>query len=444
MLKLHGYQEEAVQYLRDRPRAALFLDMGLGKTAITLSALEERHLPALVVAPKRVAENVWKSEARLWRPDLTVAVAAGTPAKRKEAIASGADIVVIGRDNLRDVVPYAGTFSSFIMDELSSFKNRQAKRWGAARKITRNASVKHVWGLTGTPSPNGLIDLWPQLYLLDGGERLGGTITRYRQMYFDAGRTMKSGIVTEWILRPGADQLIYKRIEDICLSMSTEGRVELPPFTPNPVEVPLPPEARRLYKEMKRDLVADLEILGEETYTASNAAVLTSKLSQIAAGFLYSDDVDLDGVYTEVHREKVKALEEILDGTGSPVLVFYGYRAELEMYREAFPKAHTIDEPDIIDRWNRGEIPVLLAHPASVGHGLNLQHGGHTAVWTTATWSLEEHQQANKRLFRQGQKHPVVVHYLIAPHTVDTAKMERLRTKKSVQDALLDHLEGTA
>lgn len=351
---------------------------------------------------------------------------------------------MIGRDNLRDVVPYAGTFSTFIMDELSSFKNRQAKRWGAARKITRNASVRYVWGLTGTPSPNGLIDLWPQLYLLDGGDRLGGTITSYRTKFFDPGRTMKSGIVTEWILRPGADQLIYKRIEDICLSMSTEGRVDLPPVTFNKIETPLPPEARRLYKEMKRDLVADLEILGDETYSASNAAVLTSKLSQIAAGFLYSDDVDIDGVYTELHREKVKALEEILDGTGSPVLVFYGYRAELEMYREAFPRAHTIDEPDIIDRWNRGEIPVLLAHPASVGHGLNLQHGGHTAVWTTATWSLEEDQQANKRLARQGQKNPVVIHYLVAPHTVDTAKMERLRTKKSVQDALLDHLEGTA
>lgn len=440
-MQLHDYQKEAVEFLQNRPKAGLFLDMGLGKTAITLTALEARHLPVLVTAPKRVAEHVWQAETALWRPDLSVAVAAGPPAKREAALKSGADIVVVGRDNLTGAVPYAGTFRTFVMDELSGFKSRASKRWRSARKITRNASVEHVWGLTGTPSPNGLIDLWAQLYLLDGGERLGGTLGSFRGAYFTPGRQLRSGVITEWILRDGAESRIHRKIEDICLSMSTEGRVDLPPTTVNRVEVPLPPEARRVYKQLKRDLVADLDILGDEVYSAANAAVLSSKLTQISAGFLYSDDQD--GTHTVLHREKVKAVAEIVDGTGSPVLVFYRYKAELKALKEAFGSAAlTMDDPDIVSRWNAGRVPVLLAHPASAGHGLNLQHGGHTIVWTTASWSLEEDQQANKRLSRQGQKHPVVIHYLVAPHTVDGAIQDRLQTKKSVQDALLSHLEG--
>ena len=403
--------------------------------------MEPRHLPVLVTAPKRVAENVWAAEAALWRPDLKVAVAAGPPAKREAALNSGADIVVVGRDNLTGAVPYAGRFATFVIDELSGFKSRSSKRWRAARKITRNSAVKHVWGLTGTPSPNGLIDLWAQIYLLDGGQRLGTTLGAYRGAYFTPGRQLRSGVITEWIPHPEADNKIHRKLEDICLSMGTEGRVDLPPTTFNEVSVPLPPEARRIYKQLKRDLVADLDILGDEIYSASNAAVLSSKLTQVSAGFLYSDDAD--GTHTVLHREKVKAVQEIVDGTGSPVLVFYRYKAELKALKETFgPAAHTMDEPDIVTRWNAGKVPVLLAHPASAGHGLNLQHGGHTIVWTTASWSLEEDQQANKRLSRQGQKHPVVIHYLVSPHTVDGAIQDRLKTKKSVQDALLSHLEG--
>lgn len=447
-LVLHDYQHVAVDHLHRHPRAGLFLDMGLGKTAVALTALTLDHLPVLVTAPKRVAENVWESEAQLWRPDLRVAVAAGTPLQRESALLSGADIVVIGRDNLKwaSELPRP-QFNTFIVDEMSGFKARSSQRWKAARKIiARNGHpIPYVWGLTGTPSPNGLLDLWSQMYLLDEGARLGRTLTAYRGRYFYAGRQLPTGIVTEWILRPGADKNIHRLLEDICLSMETEGRIELPPVTYNHVLVPLPPAVRQVYKKMKDDLVADLSLIGGETHTAANAAVLSNRLSQISAGFLYSDDADIHpGVYDVLHREKVRAVQEIIEGTGSPVLVFYRYRAEKEMILEALAGTgvHTIDEPGTIAAWNRGEVPVLLAHPASAGHGLNLQHGGHTVVWASLPWSLEEWEQGNKRVARQGQRHPVVIHMLLSPKTVDGAIRERLIEKTSVQAALLRHLES--
>lgn len=441
---LHQYQEDAVEWLRRRRSAGLLLDMGLGKTAIVLTALESDKLPALVVAPKRVAEQVWSREAEIWRKDLRVRVAAGTPDQRRAALEDRSqDVIVIGRDNLKDAVPYAKHFTTFVIDELSGFKNRQSARWKAARKIARGSGMDHVWGLTGTPSPNGLMDLWAQLFLLDGGHRLGTALTKYREGYFVAGRQLANGVVTEWNLRPGAESKIQDLISDICLSMGTEGRVDLPPVSSNVVRVPLPPAARKIYKEMKRDLVTDMDLLGE-VHSAVNAAVMSAKLSQITAGFIYSDDADINGgQYSAIHKEKANALREILEGTGSPVLVFYRFRAELEILRDAFPgESATMEEPNIIDRWNAGEVPVLFAHPASAGHGLNLQFGGHTIVWTSPTWSLEEHQQANKRLARQGQKHPVVVHYLESPHTIDAAITARLGDKKTVQDALMDHLDS--
>ena len=444
-LKLRDYQEHAVQYLHSRRKAGLFLDMGLGKTAICLRALTPDRLPALVTAPRRVAQEVWPEEAGIWAPHLTVESLVGRgPAERAHALAhSTADIIVISRDVLADAVPYADRFSTFIIDELSGFKNRGTARWKAARKICRR--TPNVWGLTGTPSPNGLLDLWAQVYLLDEGARLGTGITAYRQRYFSEGRRLPSGIVTEWNLRPGADRRIYEKIEDLCLSMGTEGRVALPPVTSNRIRVALPPSVKKVYRQMRDTLVADLRDSGlglEGLHTAANAAVLTSKLSQISAGLLYEDDAALlGGQYRRLHTAKIDALREVLDGNGgSPVLVFYRYRAEAEMYREAFPEAETMDSPGVVQRWNRGEVPLLLAHPASAGHGLNLQHGGHTVVWTTPTWSLEEYQQANKRLARSGQRHPVVIHHLVAEGTVDSAILTRLEEKSSTQKALLDHL----
>lgn len=443
MPTLHDYQEHAIGYLRARKRAGLFLDMGLGKTATTLCAFDDSSLPALVNAPKRVAENVWEPERDKWRPDLSIAVAKGTPAQRRRALESRADIIVIGRDNLEDALPYAGRFRSHVIDELSGFKNHRAARYKVAKQINALPTMNHVWGLTGTPTPNGLMDLWAQLYLLDGGKRLGRTITSFRDAYYTVGKRLPNGTVIRWDIRPGAADSIMKSIDDICLSMETEGRIELPPVSYNWVDVPLPAKVRELYRKMKKEAVLESEFLGE-IYSASTAAMVTARLDQIASGFLYPDDMvmnDREGEFKVLHTEKAGALQEIIDGSSGGVLVGYHFKAELAMLQKALGKqAHTIDEPDIVKRWNNGEIPVLLTHPQSAGHGLNLQHGGHTMVWHNIPWSLEEYQQLNKRLPRQGQQHPVVTHHLSSPNTVDVSKRLRLEGKKSVQQALMDHL----
>lgn len=437
MLTLHGYQEIAVEHLQRNPRAALFLDMGLGKTATTLRALTPQHLPALVTAPKRVAQEVWPVEAAKWRPDLKVVLAAGSKEKREAALASDADIVVIGRDNLRNATRFDGKFKTFVLDELSGFKNRSSVRWRAARRLA--ISADYVWGLTGTPSPNGLIDLWAQIYLLDQGNRLGPTLTAYRSRYFYPGRQLRSGVITEWLLKGGADKKIHEAIEDICLSMSSSDRLDLPPEVHNEISVPLPASVKRIYREMKNTLVADLSDIGAGIHSAANAAVVSNKLSQISAGFLYREE---DEGYEILHYEKVRAVQEVVEGTGSPVLVFYRYKAEQEMLLDTLDGARLIDEDGVVGEWNEGKVPVLLAHPASAGHGLNLQFGGSTIVWATLPWSLEEWQQSNARLARQGQTKPVIIHRLISPRSVDGAIYQRLSEKTSVQEALLSHLES--
>jgi SNF2 family DNA or RNA helicase len=435
-LALHAYQCEARDYLQARSRAALWLDMGLGKTAVTLSALTPAHLPALVVGTKRIAQEVWPVETPLWRPDLSLQLVAGSPAVRRRALEVPTDLTVIGRDVLADAVPYAGRFRTLVLDESSGFKSRGSARWKAAAKIAQE--VDYVWELTGTPSPNGLLDLWAQVFLLDGGERLGKTLGGFRGRYFRPGRVLPSGVVTQWIIREGSADTIHRKVADICLSMSAEGRLDLPPVNYNRVRVPLAPEVAAMYDQLEEDFVLEHDLLGE-VHSASTAAALSTKLSQITAGFIYNDDGA--GGYEILHSAKVDAVREIVEGTGSPVLVFYRFKAELAMLREALGKAaHTIDEPDIVARWNRGEVPVLLAHPASAGHGLNLQRGGHTLVWTSGTWSLEEYLQGNGRLARQGQTSPVVIHHLVSPGTVDLALHARLREKKSVQQALLDYV----
>jgi SNF2 family DNA or RNA helicase len=440
--KLHPYQNVAVDHLHRNDAAGLLLDMGLGKTAVTLSALTTDHLPALVIAPKRVVENVWPTEARIWRPDLKVRVASGRKDNRLFQLGAAADVTVISRDNFASALNYPGRWNTVVFDELSSWKSPKSLRFRTAKKLIRG--IQYRVGLTGTPSPNGYLDLWSQVYLLDEGERLGKTFTGYKNRYFAAGRQLPNGVVIEWNLRPGAKERIDALIEDICLAMSSDGRIKLPKVTYNTVTVPLPSAARSAYKKLKDDLVLDLTMLGGEVHTAASAAMLSSRLCQISAGFIYVDDREIrDNSYTELHKEKISAVREIVDGTGSPVLVFYRFRAELEMLKRAFPdEARTIDEPDVIAAWNNGYVPVLLAHPASAGHGLNLQHGGHTIVWTSLPWSLEEWEQANARLARQGQTEPVVIHILSAPHTVDSEVRDALLRKTSVQDALLRHLES--
>lgn len=409
---------------------------------MVLSALTPDHFPVLVVAPKRVAENVWLTERDKWRTDVSMAVAKGSPAQRKLALDAGLDITVIGRDNVADVKP--GRYKTIVLDELSGYRNRGTARWKHVRRLCVKAN--YVWGLTGTPSPNSLLDLWAQLFLLDKGDRLGTTLGAYRGRYFEVDTTawtvvrgVRQQVVTSWKLKPGAESAIYAKIDDACLSMKAEDYLELPPVTHNEVIVPMPAHAKQAYRDMSNDLLSDMRDVGLEVHTAGNAAILSSKLSQISAGFLYSDD--MSGGYTELHSEKLKAVQEIVDGTGSPVLVFYRYKnGEKDRIIRTIEGACSIDETDSINRWNAGKVPVLVAHPKSAGMGLNLQAGGHTIIWSSLTWSSEEWTQGNGRLARQGQDHPVMIHRLVSA-PVDRAQFRRLTEKISVQDALLEALK---
>lgn len=432
--RLHDYQLRAVHHLWGHPRAGLFLEMGLGKTAIVLQALTPDRLPALVVAPKRVAEHVWHTEAAIWRPDLSVRVAKGSPSQREAALASGADVVVLGRDNLSSAPQ--GVYRTIVLDELSGFKNRSSKRWKTAAKLCQYAP--QVWGLTGTPSPNGYMDLWAQAFLLDLGHRLEPTLTRYRSRYFTPGRQLPTGVIIEWRMLQGARERIDQNLSDICISMRSSDYLSLPAVTFNEVEISMPPKAAKAYSDMQTHLVTEL---GDQDHTAANAAVMAGKLSQITAGFLYPDPDQPDDQLQELHSEKLNAVTEIVEGTGSPVLVFYRFVHELDQLVKAFPESRLVTDPGAIEAWNRGEVPVLLAHPASAGHGLNLQKGGHTIVWTTLPWSLEEYSQANARLARQGQDHPVMVHHLMVPGSVDTRILGALQGKDTVQNALMDALK---
>lgn len=440
---LHDYQKVGVEFLRATPRAGLWLDMGLGKTATVLSALEPRHLPVLVVAPKRVAVEVWPEEVPLWRDDLTIALAVGSPEKRQKALTSGADIVVIGRDVLSDAIDHRHRFKTFVVDESSGFKTKRSVRWRAGNKISKAAD--HTWILTGTPSPNGLMDIWAQMFLLDQGKRLDTSLGRFRTRYFDIARQLPTGIVTEWAIKENGEQAIYSKIEDIVLSMKSEGRIDLPEFTVVKEKVALPRHAHGIYADLAADLVANLQSLGGEIHTAANAAVLSAKLSQVTAGFLYHDDQDIrenGDKYDHIHTAKIERLAELYEEIDSPLLVYYRFKAEKEAILKRFPEAKTADESDLQKKWNNDEIPLLLAHPASAGHGLNLQRGsGHHMVWTSQSWSLEEWEQANKRMHRQGQKKAVVCHVLYSPSTVDTAIYARVVEKKSVQDALMSYLD---
>lgn len=449
-LALHDYQIVARDFLREHSHAGLFMDMGLGKTATVLSALEPHHLPALVLAPKKVAENVWEEERALWRPDLTIAVAKGSPAERAALLASKADVTVISRDNQGDVVDHvdSGRYRTLVIDELSGYKSRASVRWKSAMVMAWKLGITHVWGLTGTPAPNGYLDLWPQIAILDRGARLGKNITTYRSRYFYPGRQLPNGVIIEWIMKPEAEANIKAKISDLCLAMETDGRVKLPEVTYNVVPVPLPPKVMRVYKDFESTMVADLrDVFGPGfLHTAGSAASVGQRLSQLTAGFMYVDDADVnDYAYTEIHNEKIEALREIIESPHhGGVLVFYSYRAERKRIREQLKDfgLRDIDEPGVIQEWNRGEVPVLLAHPASAGHGLNLQRGGHTIVWTSGTWDLELWEQGNKRLLRQGQTHPVVIHLLAAPNTVDMRMRSVLIDKADVQQDLLDYLES--
>lgn len=394
----------------------------------------------LVIAPLRVAEDTWSTEVDKWDhlKHLKISKILGNQKQRLRALTLKADIYVTNRENVNWLVKEYfknWTFDMVVIDELSSFKSSKAVRFRQLKKV--RPYFKRIVGLTGTPAPNSLIDLWPQVYLLDGGKRLGKTITGYKQQYFSPGRS-NGYIVYDWRLKKGAEEAIYQRIGDICISMKAKDYLNLPERIDNLIEINLPTDAINKYKQLEKDLVIEL---GEDDITAANAAVLTNKLLQMANGAIYSEDKQV----IEIHEEKLKALEDIVEAAnGKPVLVFYAYKhdySRIMNYLKSYKPKGLEDSKDI-EKWNKGEIPILLVHPASAGHGLNLQYGGNIIVWFGLTWSLELYQQANARLHRQGQKETVIIHHLIAKGTVDEDVMKALAGKEVNQNMLLEAIKA--
>lgn len=442
----HEYQEYAKQKLIELPEAGLFLDMGLGKTVTTLTAINELMYDrfeisrVLVIAPKRVAEDTWTTETEKWDhlQHLKVSRVLGSQKDRTEALVAEADIYVINRENVVWLVEQYRKdwpFDMVVVDELSSFKSSQAKRFKALKQI--RPLVSRFVGLTGTPTPNGLLDLWPQMYLIDRGERLGKTVTGYRDRYFYPGKS-NGYVVYSYEPKSGAEQAIQERISDICISMKASDYLQMPELTVNDIPVRLSDDELERYRELEREKL--MEIDGEQI-TALNAAAVYNKLLQMANGSVYTDD----GSVAELHGRKMEALEEILEtANGQPVLVFYNYRHDYGRLVKVFRKYHprTLKGQADIREWNEGKIPLLLAQPASMGHGLNLQAGGHIIVWFGLNWSLELYQQANARLYRQGQKKGVIIHRLVAKGTVDEEVIRRLESKDATQESLLESLKA--
>lgn len=444
----HAYQERATRFIIDHPNCALFLDMGLGKSVITLTAIQqlmEDYLEinkVLVIAPKSVARNTWPAELMKWDhlKDLRMSVVMGTEKQRKKALEADADIYVTNRDNVKWLVDYCDLtlvkwpFNCVVLDESSSFKNPQSRRYKALRRM--RWLIYRMIALTGTPSPNGLMDLWAQIELLDKGARLGRTLTTYRSRYFNPGRH-NGHVVYEWRPKAGAREQITEAISDICLSMRAEDYLEVPDLIPAGTDIILSEEEAKGYADFEKEQLMEVDDTEIEALTA---AALTNKLLQYTGGAVY----DSEHEWHEVGRSKLDVLSDLVETAGEPVLIFYAYKHELARIQEELkdyqPMVFT-GEPEILDSWNRGEIRVLLCHPASVAYGLNMQEGGRIIVWYTPTWNLELYEQANARLHRQGQERPVLIYHLIALGTVDERVMDALSGKSSMQDYLMRRIK---
>ena len=436
----HNYQTLAQTFIEEHPVCAVFLEMGLGKTVITLSAvmnlLFDQFLvrKVLVVAPLRVARDTWMAEATKWDhlEGLRLAIAVGTPDKRRQALVSGADVVVINRENLHWLITQSGVswmWDMVVIDELSSFKNRQAQRFKALMKA--RPKITRIVGLTGTPASNGLMDLWAEFRLLDNGARLGRYITRFRERWFVPDARCATQIFS-YKPRPGAEKEIYQAIADITLSMKTVDHLHLPKRTDVTHEIELDKQERKAYNQLRDELI--LELKGG-VVDAKNAAVLVGKLLQMASGAVYTDTGDA----IHIHDKKLDLLEDLIEAAnGKPVLVAYWFAHDRERIHSRFPNAQDLTTSADIQAWNKGEIKIALIHPASAGHGLNLQAGGSTLIWFSLTWSLELYQQANARLHRQGQSEPVTIHHLVVKDSVDTQVMQALKSKNTTQAALID------
>ena len=461
IIPLHDYQKIAKDFLINTPKAGLFLDVGFGKTATTLAALLELaqcgklHGHILVVAPKAIARSTWIDEMEKWGINANVVSlivnSKGKQLSRQQRLALYEDISAhppafyfIGREMICDLVNWhienkrPWPFPTMIIDELQSFKSHTTNRFKAVKKIM--PFVKRFIGLTGTPIPNGLMDLWAEIYLMDQGKRLGKTITAYRSSFFYPKRVINN-ITVEWGLKSGADTDIYNRINDVVISIKNPS-IKLPPITYNDIKCYMTSDESKAYKMLLKTKVLDTFTNNGRPVVveASNAAVLSAKLRQMASGTLYADE---QHNYAIIHKHKLEQLHHIITNTSSPILIAYHFKSdeiEIKNYLESQDITVTKFDgsPEMIHSWNRGEIPVLLLQPQSCGHGLNLQDGGHTIVWYTIPVSLELYIQLNGRLYRQGQKYPVMIHHLITQNTIDTRLLQNLANKDRSEKALID------
>lgn len=439
----HDYQRYATDFIINNPISAVLLEMGLGKSVISLSAINELMLDyfdvsrTLVIAPLRVANSTWPDEIKKWDhlKHLNYSVVIGSEKERLDALGKPAHIYLINRENVDWLITKSGIpwkFDMVVIDELSSFKSYQAKRFKSLLKV--RPKLKRIVGLTGTPSSNGLMDLWAEFRLLDMGERLGRYITYYRQNFFVPDKRNQQ-MIFSYKPKDGAEKKIYSLISDITISMKSKDFLKMPECIMNEVIVTLSDKEQKLYNSLKQDMVLSLE---EKEIDAINAAALSNKLLQMSNGAVYNDDKES----LHIHDRKLDALEDLLEGAnGKPVLVAYWFKHDLEKIKDRFDVREIKSAKDISD-WNEGKIPVALIHPASAGHGLNLQAGGSTLIWFGLTWSLELYQQTNARLYRQGQDSTVVIHHILTKGTIDEDVMKALKAKEKIQDALIDSVKA--
>lgn len=439
----HDYQRYATDFIVSHEISAVLLEMGLGKSVISLSAINELMLDffdvsrTLVIAPLRVAISTWPEEIKKWEhlKYLTYSVVTGSEKERLDALKKSAHIYIINRENVDWLITKSGFkwfFDMVVIDELSSFKSYQAKRFKSLLKV--RPKVKRIVGLTGTPSSNGLMDLWAEFRLLDMGERLGRYITHYRQNFFIPDKRNQQ-MIFSYKPKDGAEKQIYSLISDITISMKSKDFLKMPECVLNEVEVYLSEKERRLYDRLKADMVLKLE---DEEIDAVNAASLSNKLLQMASGAVYNDDKES----IHIHDRKLDALEDLIEGAnGKPVLIAYWYKSDLKRIKDKFDVRELKTSEDFKE-WNQGNIPVAIIHPASAGHGLNLQAGGSTLIWFSLTWSLELYEQTNARLYRQGQKETVVIHHILAKGTIDEDVMKALENKNKTQAALIDAVKA--
>lgn len=442
----HDYQRYAIEYIEEHPVSAVFLGMSLGKTSITLTAIKNLLFDrfdvhkVLVVAPLRVARSVWTDEIAKWEHlhCLISSVAVGNEKERLDALKRKADIYIISRDNVEWLIEKSKLpfdYDMLVLDELSSFKNHRAKRFRALMKV--RPKIKRIVGLTGTPAGNGLMDLWAEFRLLDMGERLGKFISAFRETYFMPDKR-NGAVVYSYKPLSFAEEEIYKKISDITVSMKTMDYLPMPQLIINDYKVQMSDKEKKQYKTLAKEMVLDDEI------TASNAASLSVKLSQMSNGAIYADN----GEVKEIHSRKLDALEDIIESAnGKSVLVAYWFKHDYDRIAKRLKSLYCdfrkLDSAESINSWNKGEIPVALIHPASAGHGLNLQAGGNVIVWFGLTWSLEMYQQTNARLWRQGQKNDtVVIYHIITENTIDEKILKALKNKDKTQDTLIEAVKA--